>query len=298
MEFLIELIFELVFEFGGEVATNKKVSKWIRYPLMAIFILIFASVIGLILVMGIAMLDKNIIAGLFFIALGIFFLVGSIYKAKKVYKKLKIDKVVEIELLIKGNKEEVVNKLLSEGFKIHHHCRTIANYYLPSNEALDDITKIKEKSVRLRKSITKDYQEGFKLGNFVILDKEKYNKYITKSNKEFTIKTDKEAIGLEKLLLNDKFTLIYTDDKDDTVLNYNDEFYFQIQDLKSIGLIIAYDNPKYYHLDEDMQRNKLIEDIKKFGIEPLNNKNINRFKALEKEDYKPIKIEKIIKILK
>lgn len=39
--------------------------------------------------MGIAMLDKNIIAGLFFIALGIFFLIGSIYKAKKVYKKLK-----------------------------------------------------------------------------------------------------------------------------------------------------------------------------------------------------------------
>ena len=42
MEFIIECILELLLEGSIEVLPNKKISKWIRYPL-AIFVILFFS---------------------------------------------------------------------------------------------------------------------------------------------------------------------------------------------------------------------------------------------------------------
>ena len=58
--------------------------------------------------------------------------------------------------------------------------------------------------------------------------------------------------------------------------------YFQIQDIKGYGLIIAYDNKNYYELDETTQREKLIQDILKYGIEILDEENVDRFKLIGK----------------
>lgn len=58
--------------------------------------------------------------------------------------------------------------------------------------------------------------------------------------------------------------------------------YFQIQDIKGYGLIIAYDNKNYYELDEITQREKLIQDILKYGIEILDEENVDRFKLIGK----------------
>lgn len=43
--------------------------------------------------------------------------------------------------------------------------------------------------------------------------------------------------------------------------------YFQIQDIKDDCLMIAYDNEKYYDLDNIEQRKRLINDVEEYGIE-------------------------------
>lgn len=67
--------------------------------------------------------------------------------------------------------------------------------------------------------------------------------------------------------------------------------YFQIQDIKDDCLMIAYDNEKYYHFPRDEQRKMLIEDVKKYGIEIIDDTNIDRFKLVGKT----LNIEQIIK---
>lgn len=46
--------------------------------------------------------------------------------------------------------------------------------------------------------------------------------------------------------------------------------------------MIAYDNKNYYEFDEITQRKRLIQDILKYGIEILDDKNIDRFKLIGK----------------
>ena len=70
-----------------------------------------------------------------------------------------------------------------------------------------------------------------------------------------------------------------------------EKMYFQIQDIKDDCLIIAYDNEKYYNLERKEQRSNLINDVKMFGIEILDNENIDRFKLIGKT----YTVEEIIK---
>ena len=87
MEFIFELIAELILEGSIEISSNKKISKWIRYPLIFLIVLFFLTVIGLILFLGICLFNKNILGSLFIIAIGIIFLILSIVKFRKIYIK-------------------------------------------------------------------------------------------------------------------------------------------------------------------------------------------------------------------
>lgn len=89
MEFIFEFIFELIFEGGMEVTSNRKISKWIRYPILVVLLLFFIAIIGLIMFMGIISLKNTIIGGLFIIGLGIFMLVACIIKFRQFYLKEK-----------------------------------------------------------------------------------------------------------------------------------------------------------------------------------------------------------------
>jgi len=40
----------------------------------------------------------------------------------------------------------------------------------------------------------------------------------------------------------------------------------QIQDIKDIGLLVYYDNPKYYKYDENKQRKLLLEELNSYGF--------------------------------
>ena len=85
MDIVFEFIVELIFEGCIEISSNKKISKWIRYPLIALIILFFIAIISLCFILGIKIIYSNKIAGLFCIAIGLLLMIGSIYKFRKIY---------------------------------------------------------------------------------------------------------------------------------------------------------------------------------------------------------------------
>lgn len=89
MDFLIELVVELLVEGGMEIGSNKKVNKWIRYPIIAIIFLFFLTVILGLIFVGITMMGENIFAALFISGIGILMLIMAIIKFKNIYKEKK-----------------------------------------------------------------------------------------------------------------------------------------------------------------------------------------------------------------
>ena len=85
MDFIIELIFEFLFDGMLETSKSNKVPKFIRYPLIVIILLFFVLVIGFIFIVSILAFKESIIAGILLIIIDLFLLVGSIYKFRKEY---------------------------------------------------------------------------------------------------------------------------------------------------------------------------------------------------------------------
>lgn len=85
MELLIEILLDLIFEGSIEISSNKKVPKWIRYPLIVLITLFFIIVIIGILILGILLFNENIYASLIMIILSLVILVSGITKFKKTY---------------------------------------------------------------------------------------------------------------------------------------------------------------------------------------------------------------------
>lgn len=88
MEFVFELILELFLEGGMEISKNKKISKWIRYPVLALVVLFFVTVLALIFLVGIMMFSTNIPVSLFVIGVGLIMLVGTILKFRRMYLEM------------------------------------------------------------------------------------------------------------------------------------------------------------------------------------------------------------------
>ena len=85
MEFLIEILLDLLLEGSIEISSDKKISKFIRYPLIVVIILFFAVVIFGILILGIASLNENIYLGLLLIIISLIMLISAIIKFRKIY---------------------------------------------------------------------------------------------------------------------------------------------------------------------------------------------------------------------
>lgn len=91
MELLFEFLIELIFEGSIEVAKNKKISKWIRYPLILIILLFIISVISLILFLGILLMikEKTFIAGILLILIDAILIILGIKNTIKEIKLIK-----------------------------------------------------------------------------------------------------------------------------------------------------------------------------------------------------------------
>lgn len=85
MDFLIELILDLILEGSIELSSNKKVPKWIRYILIAFIILFFVSVCLLLLLVDLFILKENILIGVGVLILIIIFIFFGIRKVKIIY---------------------------------------------------------------------------------------------------------------------------------------------------------------------------------------------------------------------
>ena len=103
MEFLLELIFELLFEGSMEAAKSRKVPRWIRYPLIVLLSLFILGVLGGVGVLGRCLLVRGKEA--FDLPLGIVLLVldavmwfSAIRKARlQIQKKKKVSEETEEE---------------------------------------------------------------------------------------------------------------------------------------------------------------------------------------------------------
>lgn len=96
MEFLAEVLMEILgevvgaaYEAGIEIGTDKKVKKYVRYPILGLVILVTAMVLFLIFFCGMHMLFENALAGALLLAVGIFLGIGIVFKIKKSYHKVK-----------------------------------------------------------------------------------------------------------------------------------------------------------------------------------------------------------------
>lgn len=85
MDFLIELLFDLLLEGSIEASKSNKVPKIIRYILIILIVIFFIAVIGIIFLTGILLIKENIVAGLFIIGIGIFMMISFIAKFIKMY---------------------------------------------------------------------------------------------------------------------------------------------------------------------------------------------------------------------
>ncbi len=87
MEFILEVVFELIFEGIEEISTNKKISKWIRYPLIVVIVAFYLLLIGLFFALGVDMFSENKLGSLLMIALAIFMFVICAVAFRKLYLK-------------------------------------------------------------------------------------------------------------------------------------------------------------------------------------------------------------------
>lgn len=85
MEFLIELLVELILEGSIEISENKRITKWIRYPVIFLIVSIFAIVILGLIILGIYVLKDALYIGLFFIIIGLILLILAIRKFTQKY---------------------------------------------------------------------------------------------------------------------------------------------------------------------------------------------------------------------
>lgn len=91
MDLLFEFIFDLVFGLSEEAVKSKRLSKWIRYPLLLLISLLYFFVILIILLVGIAMLKEMALAGILFIVFDIAMIYLTVKKFKNEYLNRKGD---------------------------------------------------------------------------------------------------------------------------------------------------------------------------------------------------------------
>ena len=92
MDFLFELIFELVAEGTVELSKSVKVPKVIRYPLIAIIALFCVAVIGIIFFVSIISYKESpVLSAILFIA-AVCMLIAGVIKFKKTYLTRKNEK--------------------------------------------------------------------------------------------------------------------------------------------------------------------------------------------------------------
>lgn len=87
MEDILEFLLELVFEGGEELCRSRRVSKWIRYPIMILMSLMCAGIIFLMFFISWISWKENVLISIVMAAFGIILIVALVLKIRKEYLK-------------------------------------------------------------------------------------------------------------------------------------------------------------------------------------------------------------------
>lgn len=85
MEFLFEMLLELIDEGTVKLSKSKKVPNYIRYPLIVIIVLFYAGIIGIVLFAGVVSFQQNFILGIILIAGALLISIVVAVKFRKIY---------------------------------------------------------------------------------------------------------------------------------------------------------------------------------------------------------------------
>lgn len=87
MDLIIEFVGEVILEGIVELIQNKKISKWIRYPLLTMLTVFYTFIVGAIGIVMLKAFNENIILGIFLLLVEILLIIGVIYIIKKAITK-------------------------------------------------------------------------------------------------------------------------------------------------------------------------------------------------------------------
>jgi hypothetical protein len=85
MEFIFEIILELIGTVACEASKSSRIPRPVRLILAAVIMLFYIAVIAVIFLAGVLMLKESIIGSIFLFALGLFILIMSIKKFRSTY---------------------------------------------------------------------------------------------------------------------------------------------------------------------------------------------------------------------
>lgn len=83
MDFVVELVVELLMEGSVSTIHNPKISKWIRYPILFLLIIVYSIVVFGIGILGISLMPKHWQIGVFLFTISIVLFLASAYRYKK-----------------------------------------------------------------------------------------------------------------------------------------------------------------------------------------------------------------------
>lgn len=174
--------------------------------------------------------------------------------------------VVEVGFKLNKNIKYYEEILSSHNAINRFNCKTHDIYW--TNKNLENMTENEMKNSCIRLRIT----EGFGGVDFSGVSKKSYrfqnadNFIVNKDNqKELTLEEVNEYI---KKIENNGYVKAFDTSKVDYQYSIGDmKSRIQLQDIENVGLLIYYDNPDYYELPLDNQRNALINELNSYGFD-------------------------------
>ena len=89
LEAIFEFIFEFILEGGVTIGANKKYSKWIRYPLLILTLLLYVGIIAMMVSTGFEFLDDELWRAIAMWLIALAFVILSIVGVHAEFKRYK-----------------------------------------------------------------------------------------------------------------------------------------------------------------------------------------------------------------
>lgn len=153
--------------------------------------------------------------------------------------------VVEVGLKLDNEFNNYHNLLIKNGFINNFNCNTRDIYY--TNKNFDNMTENEMKNNCIRIRIVN-------------------NNNLTIQNCKFNCQFN-DVESIDKFLILKGYKKVFdTFKKDHHYISDLIDGTIQLQEIDNIGLLVYYDNPKYYYLTLEEQRRKLIDDLNLVGF--------------------------------